>query len=154
MSKAESPIPADQQTLTPHIVIKETARAIEFYKWAFGATEISRFKAPDGRIMHADLKIGESHLFLAGEFPEYGGCLSPLSLTGTNATMHLFVEDVDKAYQRALDAGAIGVMAPQNMFWGNRYARFVDPFGQPWSMASHLEDLTQKDIEIRGSEFF
>jgi uncharacterized glyoxalase superfamily protein PhnB len=154
MTKSTNPIPPGQQVATPHLVIKHTDMAIEFYKRAFGAVEMFRFAAPDGRVMHADITIGGSHIFLSDEFPEHGGCLSPSTLHCTNATIHLFVEDVDQAYGKAVAAGAVGIMAPQDMFWGNRFARLIDPFGQPWSMATHTEDLTAAEIELRGSEFF
>ncbi len=153
MAKSEHGVPPGQQTATPQLVIKHTGSAIDFYKLAFGAEEKFRFCSPDGRIMHAEIMIGNSHLFLSDEFPEHGGCLSPSTLHCTSVTIHLFVEDVDVAYQRAIAAGAIGMMPPQDMFWGNRFARLIDPFGQPWSMATHLEDLTSKEIEVRGSEF-
>jgi len=149
MAKATKTIPDGVSTLTPYLIIKGVADAIEFYKKAFGAEEMNRLAMPDGRIMHAALKFGNSTLFLCDEFPEYDCGLSPASLKNAHATMHLFVEDVDKAYQRALDAGATGLMPPDNMFWGDRYCRLVDPFGQPWSLATHVEDLTPEEIKER-----
>lgn len=149
MTKATQPIPPGFHTITPHLIIKDVPKAIEFYKKAFGAEELMRMPVPDGRIMHACLQIGDSKLFLCDEFPEHDCGVSPQTLKNAHATMHVFVEDVDKAYQRAVDAGAKGVMPPQDMFWGDRYGTVVDPFGQPWSLATHQEDLTLDEIKKR-----
>lgn len=149
MTKATQPIPPGLRTLTPHLIIKDAARAIDFYKKAFGAEEMMRMPMPDGRIMHACLKFGDSTLFLCDEFPEHDCGVSPMTLKSAHATMHLFVEDVDQAYQRALDAGAKATMPPQDMFWGDRYGTLMDPFGQPWSLATHKEDLTTDEIKKR-----
>lgn len=153
MAKAKQKVPAGYATITPHLIIKDAAKAIEFYKKAFGAEEISRCEAGDGRLMHADLKIGDSHLFLCDEFPEYECGLSPSTLKNSHAVVHVFVEDVDKAYQRAVDAGAQAVMPPNDMFWGDRYGRLVDPFGQPWTFATRIEDLTAEEIKERQKAF-
>jgi PhnB protein len=145
-----------QHTLTPHMVIKDACKAIDFYKKAFGAEELYRFEMPDGKIMHASLKIGDSHLFLTDEIPSPQGCnrLSPQTLKGAHATIHMQVADVDKAYARAVEVGATVVMPPADMFWGDRYAQVVDPFGQPWSIATHKENLEPEEIKKRGAEFF
>lgn len=148
------PIPTGYNTVIPHLIVKNAPKAIEFYKKAFGAEEVSRCPGPDGRLMHAEIKIGGSQIFLADEFPEYECGLSPESLKNSHATVHLFVEDVDKAFQKAVDAGAQGVMPPSDMFWGDRYGRLVDPFGQPWSIATRKEDLTAEEVEKRSKEFF
>jgi len=118
--------------VTPHLVIKGAAKAIDFYKSAFGAEEINRMPMPDGRLMHACLKIGNS--------------ASPSTIGKTHATMHMYVEDVDQAYTRAVEAGATALMPPQDMFWGDRYGQVVDPFGQPWAIATHKEDLTHEEM--------
>lgn len=149
MAKATKTKPEGVSTLTPYLIIKGVADAIEFYKKAFGAVEMNRLAMPDGRIMHAALKIGESTLFLCDEFPEHDCGLSPASLKTAHATMHVFVDDVDKVYKGAVAAGATGLMEPQEMFWGDRYGRLVDPFGQPWSLATHMEDLTPDEIKER-----
>jgi len=152
MTKATQTIPHGMPTLTPHLIIKGAAKAIDFYKKAFGAEEMSRMPTPDGRLIHACLKFGNSTLFLCDEFPESGcGGASPQTLNNSHATMHVFVDDVDTAFQRAIDAGATAVMPPQDMFWGDRYGRLVDPFGQPWSLATHKEDLTPEEIK-KGME--
>lgn len=152
MTKSSNPIPPGFPTLTPQLIIKDAAKAIDFYKKAFGAEEMMRMPMPDGRIMHACLKFGDSTLFLCDEFPEHDCGVSPQTLKNAHATMHVFVEDVDKAYQRAVDAGAQAVMPPQDMFWGDRYGRLVDPFGQPWSLATHKEDLTPEEMKKRMAD--
>ena len=150
MTKATQPIPPGFHTITPHLILKNAAQAIEFYKKAFGAEEMSRMPVPDGRLIHACIKIGDSILFLCDEFPESNcGGASPQTLNNAHATMHVFVEDVDKAFKRAVDAGATPAMPPENMFWGDRYGRVVDPFGQPWSLATHVEDLTPEEMKKR-----
>lgn len=147
MSKNIDKIPPGFHTITPHLIIKDAAKAIDFYKKAFGAEELSRMPGPDGRLMHASLKFGDSIVFLCDEFPEHECGLSPSSLKSAHAVMHVYVEDVDQAYQKAVDAGATAVMPPQEMFWGDRYGRLVDPFGQPWSLATHTRDLTPEQMQ-------
>jgi PhnB protein len=153
MAKATTPIPAGFQTVTPHLVLKNAAKAIEFYKKAFNAEEIKRIARPDGGILHACIKIGNSHIFLCDEVPQvqFGG-LSPESLKNAHATIHLYVEDVDKVFKQAIDAGATAQMPVQDQFWGDRYGRLIDPFGQPWSIATHKEDLTTEEQEKRAAE--
>jgi PhnB protein len=144
------PIPDGQHAITPHLVIKGASEAIEFYKRAFGAEELHRMPMPgsDGqvRLGHAALQIGDSRLFLADEFPEYGSNgpngSSPVSL-------HLYVTDADAAFGRAVEAGATVTMPLADMFWGARYGKLVDPFGHHWSIATHLEDLTPEQMKER-----
>jgi uncharacterized glyoxalase superfamily protein PhnB len=143
-------IPAGHHAITPHLIIKGASEAIEFYKRAFGAEELSRmpFPAPDGQVKlgHAELQIGNSRLFLSDEFPQQGnvgpGASSPV-------TMHLYVTDADASFGRAVAAGARVVMPVADMFWGDRYGRLVDPFGHHWSIAEHLEDLTPQRMTDR-----
>ena len=149
MTKSTKAIPDGFHTLTPHLIIKDAAKAIDFYKAAFGAEELARMPMPDGRLMHASLKIGDSMLMLCDEFPEHGCGLSPQSLESAHATIHIYVEDADKAFKKAIEAGATEKMAPQDMFWGDRYGVLVDPFGQPWSIATHKEDLTPEEMQKR-----
>jgi PhnB protein len=142
-------IPTEHQGLIPHLVCDRCADAIEFYKKAFGAEEISRMSAPDGgRIMHAELRIDGRPLFLNDDFPEFCGGKSqtPHALGGTPVTIHRYVEDCDAAIQRAQDAGATVKMPAEDMFWGDRYGVVVDPFGHSWSIATHLRDLTREEI--------
>jgi len=148
------PIPPGSHTLTPHLVVRDGARAIEFYKQAFGAEERGRMLTPDGKaIMHAQLKIGDSVVMLADEVPQMRGWMSPAAYGGTTVCIHMWSEDVDRAYARATAAGATPVMAPMDMFWGDRYCRVVDPFGHAWSIATHVKDLSFEEMEQGGREF-
>jgi PhnB protein len=149
------PIPAGHHTITPHLIVKGASEAIEFYKRAFGAEELSRmpFPGPDGQMKlgHAELQIGDSRLFLADEFPQQGA-------TGPSGsspvTIHMYVTDADAVFERAVKAGATAQMPPADMFWGDRYARVVDPFGHHWSIATHLEDLTPEQMQQRMAAAF
>ena len=140
-----NPIPPGQEGFIPHLCCSPCAKAIEFYKQAFGAVEVFRMPAPDGdRIMHAAVLIDGRPLFLVDDFPEYCGGKSETatSLGGSPVTIHRFVTDCDAAIQRAIDAGATALMPVQDMFWGDRYGAIVDPFGHKWSLATHKQDLT------------
>jgi uncharacterized glyoxalase superfamily protein PhnB len=130
----------------PHLCCAGAAEAIEFYRKAFGAVELTRLPGPGGRLMHAMLKIGGSMLMLNDEFPEMGG-FGPKSLKGSPVTVHRYVVDVDAAVAQAVAAGAKVIMPLADMFWGDRYAVLEDPFGHRWSLATHLRDLTTKEIE-------
>ena len=151
------PIPDGYSTLTPHICVDGATKAIDFYKRAFGAEEISKMPAPDGkRLMHAELKIGNSRLMLADDFPEYCGGHSrdPKSLGASPVTLHLYVADCDTAFKRAVDAGATVKMQLQDMFWGDRYGQVTDPFGHDWSIATHKQDLTPQQIGEAAKKAF
>ena len=150
-------IPPGHEGLIPHLVCEGCADAIEFYKKAFDATEVSRVPAPDGRrIMHAEIRIGGRPLFLVDDFPEFcgGKSESPKALGGTPVTIHRYVEDCDAAIRRAQEAGASVKMPPQDMFWGDRYGVVVDPFGHTWSLATHLRELTPEQMEKGMQEAF
>jgi uncharacterized glyoxalase superfamily protein PhnB len=154
MSKA---IPAEHEGLIPHLVCERCADAIEFYKKAFGATEISRTVSPDGkRIMHAEIRIGGKPLFLNDDFPEFcgGKSQSPTALGGTPVTIHRYVEDCDAAIERAVSAGGTVKMPAADMFWGDRYGVVADPFGHSWSIATHQRDLTPDQIAKEMKEAF
>lgn len=154
MNNQVKPIPSGFHTLTPHLVVKDASQAIEFYKKAFGAEELSRAPGPDGKsLMHADLKVGDSHLFLVDEFPEMD-CRGPQSIGGTPVTIHMYVEDVDTAFEKALAAGAQVRMPVADMFWGDRYGVLTDPFGHAWSLATHKEDLSEEEIGKRAEAAF
>jgi PhnB protein len=144
------PIPDGSHSITPHLVVKGASEAIEFYKKAFGAEELCRmpFPGPDGqvRIGHAALKIGDSQLFLADEFPDYGS-VGPQG--NSPVTIHLYVTDTDAVFNKAVEAGAKAAMPPADMFWGDRYGKLVDPFGHHWSIATHKEDLTPEQMQER-----
>lgn len=138
-------IPDGMHSITPHLVCAGAAKAIEFYKAAFGAQETGRLAGPDGKIMHASVKIGDSHVMLVDEAPEWGA-LSPKTLKGTPVTIHLYVDDVDAVYAQAVKAGATPAMPVQDMFWGDRYGTVLDPFGHSWSIATHKQDLSYEEI--------
>lgn len=144
------PIPDGMYTLTPHLVCAGAADAIEFYKKAFNAVEQSRLPGPDGKMMHASVKIGDSVLMLTDEFPEWGS-FGPKSLKGSPVTIHLYVEDVDASVAQAVAAGAKVTMPVDDMFWGDRYGKLEDPFGHQWSVATHTRDLTPEEIR-KGME--
>jgi PhnB protein len=147
------PIPEGAHTIAPHLTIEGAADAIEFYKKAFGAKEMMRMPASDGkRIMHASLKIGDSTLMLNDSFPEWGGTGGPKTLGGTPVTVHLFVEDCDAVFNRAVAAGATVTMPVSDMFWGDRYGRITDPYGHNWSIATHKKDLTPAEIMEAGKK--
>jgi PhnB protein len=150
-------IPTGHEGLIPHLTCDRCADAIEFYKKAFGAKEISRMPAPDGkRIMHAEIRIGGLPVFLNDDFPEFcgGKAQSPKALGGTPVTIHRYVEDCDAAIQRAQDAGATVTMPAADMFWGDRYGVVTDPFGHSWSLATHVRDLTPEQIASGMQEAF
>jgi uncharacterized glyoxalase superfamily protein PhnB len=147
-SKAKSavkPIPEDMRTVTPMLVCAGAAKAIAFYKKAFGAAEISRLPDPEGRLLHAAVRIGDSVVMLTDEFPAMGS-LGPKARGGVSVTIHLYVKDVDAAYAKAVKAGATPVMPVQDMFWGDRYGLLEDPFGHSWSIATHIRDMTPAEI--------
>lgn len=152
MNNKAQTIPNGFHTLTPHLVVKGAGQAIEFYKKAFGAQEISRLTGADGTsVMHADLKIGDSHLFLVDEFPAMG-CRGPQSIGATPVTIHVYVQDVDVAFGKAVSAGAQVRLPLTDMFWGDRYGVLTDPFGHSWSMATHKEDLSPEEIRKRAPQ--
>ena len=147
-------VPEGFHTITPHLELRGAAKAIDFYKKAFGATEIMRNLGPDGRlIMHAQLLIGDSMLLLHDEFAESGG-QSPQTLEGSPVTLHLYVEDVDALFKQAVDAGATVAMPVQDTFWGDRYGQLVDPFGHSWSIGSKIETLDANEIRKRAAKLF
>jgi PhnB protein len=150
MSKVK-PIPEGFHTLAPHITVADAAKAIEFYKKALGAKEIGRHAGPGGKIMHAQLQIGDSRLMLNDAFPEMGACgPTPTAGGGAPFTIHLCVEDVDNVFNQAIAAGAKATMPVMDQFWGDRYGKFVDPFGHHWSVATHIKDMTPAEIEAAG----
>lgn len=146
------PVPAGFHALTPHIIVTHGAQAIEFYKKAFGALEVSRLLSPDGQtVMHAQLKIGDTMLMLGSEFPP--NALSPKSRGGTSVYLHLYLADADAAFDRAVKAGCTVKMPVSDMFWGDRYGVVEDPFGHQWSIATHRHDYTLDQIAANAKEF-
>ena len=149
-----NPIPDGYHTVTPHIIVKDAAKAIDFYTKAFGATENFRMPGPDGKsVMHAEIKIGNSHVMLAEENPDWQ-CKGPTLLGGTPVTIHLYVNDADAAFKKAVDAGAEATMPVDTMFWGDRYGKVTDPFGHVWSVATHIEDVPPEEMGKRMEAMF
>jgi len=140
------PIPEGMHSLTPHLMCAGASDAIAFYVRAFGAVEEMRLPGPQGRLMHAMIRIGDSALMLVDESPEQG-IFGPKSLNGSPVTIHLFVEDVDATVARAVAAGATITMPVADMFWGDRYARLDDPFGHHWSVATHTRDVSPEQMQ-------
>lgn len=145
MSKVQA-IPAGMHMVMPHLVCRNATAAIDFYVLAFGAVELVRLAGPDGKLMHAMLKIGEGHLMLVDENRDWG-MLGPESLNGSPVILHLYVEDVDAAFAQAVAAGARVTVPVADMFWGDRYGTLVDPFGHHWSLATHQRDMSPDEIK-------
>lgn len=139
-----SPIPEGFHTVTPHLIIKNAEKAIDFYKKAFGAEERFRMPGPDGKLMHAEIQIGSSILMIAEENAQWG-CFGPKE--SSPITIHLYVHDCDATIKRAQAAGATLTMPPDNMFWGDRYGKVKDPFGHHWSVATHIADPTPQEMQ-------
>jgi len=153
MKKSTQPIPLGFHTVTPSIIVRNGAEAIEFYKKALGAEEVMRMAGPDGKIMHAELKIGNSIIFLTDENPAMG-CKSPQTLGGNASSLYLYVEDVDKSFQRAIEAGGTATMPVTDMFWGDRFGNFADPYGHNWGLSTRTLDMTQEEIEEGAKDFY
>ncbi len=150
MTSRVKPIPEGYHTATPYLIIKDAARAIEFYKKAFGATELMRMAQPDGRIGHAEIRIGDSPIMLADEFPEMGH-RSPQSLGGSPVSILLYVEDVDALFNQAVSAGAKVQKPVQDQFYGDRIGGVTDPFGHVWYIATHKEEVSPEEMRKRGA---
>jgi|ERR671937_26716 PhnB protein len=146
---ATKPIPEGYRTITPYLAVDDAAQAIEYYKKAFGARERVRMDAPDGKIAHAELEIGDSLVMLSDPFPQ-ASTRPPKELGGTSASVFMYVEDVDAVVQQAVDAGAKITMEVADQFWGDRFGSVTDPFGQLWSIATHVEDVPPEEIAERG----
>lgn len=149
MARQIKPVPEGYHTVTPYLTVNDGARAIDFYRRAFGAKEKSRMEGPPGKIAHAELTIGDSVIMLAEEMPG-SGCRSPQSLGGSTVNIFLYVTDVDSVFNQAVNAGANVEMPVADMFWGDRYGKLKDPFGHSWSLATHKEDLAPAEIQKRG----
>jgi PhnB protein len=151
MAEKVQAVPAGFHTLTPHLTVRNADKALEFYKNALGAEVLGAARMPDGRIMHAALRVGDSMLMLNEEMPEYGG-LSPQSLNGTGVTIHVYTDNVDEAFNRAVSAGAQVKMPLMDQFWGDRYGLVQDPFGHKWSLATHVKDLSAEEMQRAQDE--
>ncbi|HEX5271195.1 MAG TPA: VOC family protein [Gemmataceae bacterium] len=148
---AVNPIPDGYHAVTPYLIVKGAAQAIEFYKKAFGAVELFRFPGPDGRVGHAEIQLGDSRVMLADEHPQMGA-VSPQTVGGTPVGLCLYVADVDAVAKQAVAAGAEVVRPVQDQFYGDRSGTFADPFGHKWTVATHKEDVTPQEMQRRMNE--
>ncbi|MBV8866082.1 MAG: VOC family protein [Acidobacteriaceae bacterium] len=140
-------VPEGYHSATPYLVVGDAARAIDFYKKAFGATELVRMGGPEGKIGHAEIKIGDSMIMLSDELM---GNRSPQTLGGSPVSIFLYVDDVDSVFNQAVNAGAKGDMPPMDMFWGDRFGKLTDPFGHLWAVATHIEDVAPEEMRKRA----
>lgn len=153
MAQKAQPIPKGYHTVTPTLFVAGAAKAIEFYKKALGAEEKSRFPAPDGKIMHAEIRIGDSILMLGDEMPEQGG-KGPKTLGGSPVSFFIYGDNVDAAWKRAVDAGAKPIMPLADQFWGDRAGCVEDPFGHRWWLGQHLKDMTPEELQSAAESHF
>ena len=147
-TKATRAIPEGYHTITPNLVIQGAVKAIEFYKKAFGAELLGRMDGPDGKVVHAEMKIGDSRFMMADEMP--GMSKSPQALGGTGSSLMIYTENCDALYDRAVKAGATSRLVPTDMFWGDRYSKVTDPFGHEWAIGTHKEDVPEGEMAERG----
>jgi PhnB protein len=145
---AVKPIPDGYSTVTPYLIVRGAAKALDFYQRAFGAAELMRVPGPEGKIMHAEIKIGNSIIMLADEFPERGAT-SPETIGGTSVGLALYVEDVDAVFRQAIAAGGKEVRAVANQFYGDRSGTLLDPFGHKWTITTHVEDVSTEEMNRR-----
>jgi PhnB protein len=153
MTESKVATPTGTHTITPHIVVSDAARAADWYRQILGAEERSRIEVPGGKLMQIELWFGDSAVMLADEFPELG-VLSPLSVGGTATVLHLYTNDVDALWNRAIVAGAEVWQPLQDVFWGERYGQITDPFGHRWGLAQHLRDVPRQEIEEAAAAMF
>jgi PhnB protein len=151
MSSSVRPIPEGYHSITPYLIVSDATGAIAFYKQAFGAAEVMRMPAPDGKIGHAELRIGDSKIMLADEFPDMGA-RGPKAFGGSPVSLHLYVEDVDATAKRALAAGAKEVRPIKDQFYGDRLGTVEDPFGHHWHISTHKEDLSPDELKRRAAQ--
>ncbi len=152
MTTKTKPIPDGYHSVTACLIVSDAVKAIEFYKKAFGATETMRLSDPSGKIAHAEIKIGDSPIMMADEFPEWGN-RSPQSLGGSPVTLALYVEDVDSFYNGAVAAGAKSLIPVADQFYGDRSGRLADPFGHIWIVGTHKEDVSPEEMQNRFDDF-
>ena len=145
-------VPKGYHTLTPGLTVKDAAKAIDFYKKAFNAVERSRMAGPDGRVMHAELEIGDSLIMIGEEMPERG-VRGPKSIGGSGVSLNLYLNDADATFKQAVDAGAKALQPVALMFWGDRYGKVEDPYGHVWGLCTRVEDLSPEEIDRRGQEW-
>ena len=142
-------VPSGYHSVTPSIIVRDAAKAIDFYKRAFGAEEVTRMPGPDGKIMHAEIRIGDSIVML-GEENEQWGTRSPMSTNGLPGSLHIYVADADAAFERAVRAGAKVRMPLEDVFWGDRYGKITDPFGHEWGIATRVKEMTHEEMRRAG----
>ena len=145
-------VPEGYHAVTPYLAVNGAAKALEFYKKAFGATEVMRMQEPSGKIVHAEIKIGDSHIMLADEFPDIE-FQSPTSVGGASALLMIYVENADAVFKQALECGAQQTRALQDQFYGDRSGTLRDPFGHVWTVATHVEDVPPDEMERRAQEY-
>ena len=145
-------VPKGFRTATPALIIDGCGKALEFYKKAFNAKEIMRMPTPDGKVGHAEIKIGNSIIMMSDEWPDMGA-RSPKSIGGSGSSLYLYVRNCDRVFKRAVKAGATSTMEPADMFWGDRMAKVTDPFGHVWGISTHKEDLTPEQVAERGAKW-
>jgi PhnB protein len=148
------PVPDGFHTITPHLTVRDANRALEFYKQAFGAEVLGVAPGPGGKVLHASLKIGDSMLMLNDEFPEFGGDPAPTATRGSGVALHIYIDNVDAAFERAVSAGATVKMPLMDQFWGDRYGVVIDPFGHRWSLATHTRDMSREEMEQEQEKAF
>ena len=148
-----SHIPAGYHSVTPYLIVDGAAEAIRFYERAFGAREVMRMPRSEDKLAHAEILIGDSHVMLADEFPDMG-FLGPLKRGGATASLMIYLEDVDAAFARAIEAGATQERPPEDQFWGDRMGTLRDPFGHRWTLATHIEDVDDEEMERRAAAAF
>lgn len=153
MSSNVQPIPAGYHSVTPYLLIRGASDAIAFYVKAFGATEVLQLKSPDGKIGHAEIRIGDSHVMIADEHPDMD-FLGPQSRGGTTVSLLIYVEDVDQVFNRAIEAGGTELRPLCDQFYGDRSGTITDPWGHVWSIATHIEDLSPEEIQRRFQELY
>jgi PhnB protein len=144
--------PEGYHSVIPYLVMKDAAKAIDYYKKVFGATEVMRMPAPDGRIGHAELRIGDSHIMLADEYPERG-YLGPQSIGGTAVSLMVYLDNVDQVFKQAIAAGGKELQPVQDQFYGDRSGTLKDPFGHMWTVATHVEDVPPEEMERRAKQY-
>jgi PhnB protein len=153
MAAKVTAVPKGYHSVTPSLVVAGAAQAIDFYKKALGAEELMRFQGPDGKIMHAEIKIGDSIVMLNDEMPDFG-VRGPKAIGGSSTSLFIYKENVDAEWKRAIDAGGKEIQPLADQFWGDRGGCFEDPFGHRWWLSQHIEDLTPDQIRKRAEEFF
>jgi len=147
------PVPPGFHTVTPYITVTKSAEAIDFYKRAFGAEEVFRMDGPGGKVIHAEIKIGDSVIMLSDEWPN-SGVKAPINAGCCTASLMIYLPDVDASYTQAVNAGAKSTMPVEDQFWGDRAGQVTDPYGHKWMLATHVEDVSPADMERRQQEYF